>query len=244
MKMLTLLYFVTSKQAKSKRYPQNPIKSVSTTNTTHQEYLSRCTFVPLFLQTGKNMRFSALTSPFWPYLYTRKTVPGTSFFGFTKPVWFEHENTFQNYLVKKVMHTIQNASRRYISTIHGFSTLVANSVYKLGRPRGHDFVSWPYLWFCFVACHTQDTAAIGELSRRRKSSSNPVWRLLCSWIILDWSQHAVKRRDCSVKPSFSCISPPKNAAKSILVVEHSSFSSKRRSCEGAVPSPRTCQTLL
>ena len=39
MYMLTLLYFLTSKQPKKKRYPQNLTKSVATANTTHQEYI-------------------------------------------------------------------------------------------------------------------------------------------------------------------------------------------------------------
>ena len=39
--MLTLLYFATSIHPKIKRYPPNSVKSVSTANTTHQEYTSQ-----------------------------------------------------------------------------------------------------------------------------------------------------------------------------------------------------------
>ena len=58
MNMLSLLYFVISKQRKNKGYPQNPIKSVANTNTTHQEYLSQdapTTRTTLFLQTAKQI---------------------------------------------------------------------------------------------------------------------------------------------------------------------------------------------
>ena len=71
--MLTLLCFVTSKQPKSKGYPQTPIKSVATTNTTHQEDTSQdapTIRTTLFLQTAKKKNSSPSVA-FWSCL------PGT-----------------------------------------------------------------------------------------------------------------------------------------------------------------------
>ena len=75
MNMLTLLCFVTSKQPKNKGYPQNPIKSVATTNTTHQEYTAPgAPTYPYFFQTVESMYISALSVPFWPCLYQKSTT--------------------------------------------------------------------------------------------------------------------------------------------------------------------------
>ena len=75
MNMLTLLYFVTSKQPKNKAYPQNPIlrsKSVATTNTTHQEYTSPgAPTYPSFSKPLKICIFQLHQSPSGP-VYTRK----------------------------------------------------------------------------------------------------------------------------------------------------------------------------
>ena len=73
MNVLILLYFVTSKQPKNKGYPQNPLKSVATTYTTHQECTSQdapTIRTTLFLQTVENF-ISAHQSPSGP-VYIRK----------------------------------------------------------------------------------------------------------------------------------------------------------------------------
>ena len=41
--------------------------------------------------------------------------------------------------------------------------------------------------------------------------------------ILDQSQHAVMRRDCSVKPSFSCISPKLSINNHIVGLVHKTY---------------------
>ena len=69
--------------------------------------LSRRTYVPLFLQTVKIYIFQSHQSPSGP-VYTRKTL---QVFRIYKTVWFEHENTFQNYQTKKATYTIQNGSQ-------------------------------------------------------------------------------------------------------------------------------------
>ena len=80
------------------------------TTSSHRQYhisavrLSRCTYVPLFLQTVKNMYISALPVPFWPCLHRKNT----QVFQIYKTVWFELENKFQNHQGKKATHTIQN----------------------------------------------------------------------------------------------------------------------------------------
>ena len=107
MNMLTLLYFVSIKQPKNKGYPQNPIKSVATPNTTHQEYTLKMTYnsTTLFLQTVKNIYFSSTSR-----LLVLSTPEKHQYCGIYKTVWFEHENTFQNYQGEKATHTIQNES--------------------------------------------------------------------------------------------------------------------------------------
>ena len=105
MNMLTLLYFVSIKQPKNKGYPQNSIKSVATANTTHQEYTSvGVPTYPYFSKPIKIRVFQLYQSPSSP-VYTRKTL---QVFRIYETVGLEHENTFQNYLVKKVTLTIQN----------------------------------------------------------------------------------------------------------------------------------------
>ena len=71
MNKLTLLYFVTSKQPKNERYPQKSIQSIATANTTHQEYTSRCTYVPLLSKPLKICIFQLNQIPSGP-VYTRK----------------------------------------------------------------------------------------------------------------------------------------------------------------------------
>ena len=84
MNMLTLLYFVTSKQPKNKAYPQNPIlrsKSVATTNTTHQEYTSPgAPTYPSFSKPLKICIFQVYQS-LSGSVYTRKYYKS---FGFTR----------------------------------------------------------------------------------------------------------------------------------------------------------------
>ena len=82
------------------RYFNNTIK-------TSEMHLSRRTYVPLFLQTVKNMYFG----PTSPLLVLSTPEQYYNFFGFTKTVWFEYENIFQNYQVKKGTCATRNESQ-------------------------------------------------------------------------------------------------------------------------------------
>ena len=61
--------------------------------------------LPYFSKPSKNI-FQLHQSPSGP-VYTRKTL---QLFRIYKTVWFEHENTFQNYQGKTATCTIQNES--------------------------------------------------------------------------------------------------------------------------------------
>ena len=63
--------------------------------------------LPYFSKPSKNI-FQLYQSPSGP-AYTRKQYL-VQVFGIYKTVWFEYENTFQNYLGEKATHTIQNES--------------------------------------------------------------------------------------------------------------------------------------
>ena len=83
MNMLTLLYFLTSKQPKNKGYPQNPIKSVATTNTTHQEHTSPGARTYLYCSKPLKICFSS-TSPLLDPSIQEKHY---KCFGFTRLIW-------------------------------------------------------------------------------------------------------------------------------------------------------------
>jgi len=70
-------------------------------------HLSRRTYVPLFLQTVKNIYFG----PTSPLLVLSTPEQYYNFFGFTKTVWFEYESIFQNYQVKKGTCATRNESQ-------------------------------------------------------------------------------------------------------------------------------------
>ena len=123
MNMLTLLYFVTSKQPKKKRYPQNPIKSAAT-NTTHQEYTSQgAPTYPYFSKLLKRCIFQLYQS------HSALSIPENtaSFSGLQRRFDLNMENTFQNYQAKKAYHPERIVDDTF-PTIHGFSTLAANIV--------------------------------------------------------------------------------------------------------------------
>ena len=143
MNMFTLLYFVTSKQPKNKGWPTAKFNKISRQHRTSGMHLSRCAYVPLFLQTVKKhlvlrIYFSStrpLLVPSIPEKHYQVLV-----FRIYKTVWFEHANTFQNYLAKKVTHTIQNES----STIYlysRFSTLTGRKY----CPPFPVFSPWPQI---------------------------------------------------------------------------------------------------
>ena len=117
MNILTLLDFVTSKQPKNKRCLQNSIKSVATTNTTHQECTSQdapTIRTNSFLQTEKK-KFSSTS----PLLFLSTPEKHDKSFGLqVSLIW--HENTFQHYQVKRLRISTRTNLRRYISIIHDF----------------------------------------------------------------------------------------------------------------------------
>ena len=135
MNMITLLYFVTSRQPKNKGCPQNPIKSVATTNTTHQEYTSQDAPTirsTLFLQTVKTY-ISAPSVAFRSCLHQKNTKS----FGFTRLIDLSmkiHVKTPGEegyaYHPERILD-----DTLYISTIHGFATLVANNKSQIIRSR-------------------------------------------------------------------------------------------------------------
>ena len=124
MNMITLLYFVTSRQPKNKGCPQNPIKSVATTNTTHQEYTSQdapTIRTTLFLQTVKYIYIYISAPPvaFWSCVHQKSTKS----FGFTRLFDLNmkiHLKTIKTTWGEKATHTIQNESYTICSIIHGF----------------------------------------------------------------------------------------------------------------------------
>ena len=101
--------------------------------------LSRRTYVPLLSKPSRNMCFSPTS-----HLLALST-PGKhyKFSGFTKTVWFEHENTFQNY---QASHRLRIPSRtnlrRYISTIHDFPP--SKRYTSIVWSRENDWF-WPYM---------------------------------------------------------------------------------------------------
>ena len=88
-------------------HPSRKTIYFNTTIKTSGMHLSRRTYVPLFLQTVKNMYFG----PTSPLLVLSTPEQYYNFFGFTKTVWFEYESIFQNYQVKKGTCAIRNESQ-------------------------------------------------------------------------------------------------------------------------------------
>ena len=146
MNMLTLLYFVISKQPKNKRYPHNSIKTVSTANTTHQDYTSQGA-LPIRTLTSPNRQkiyFSSTSLLF-------RSIPEKYYtlFGFTTSD-LNIKIHFKTTRRKRLRIPSRTNLRRYIfyysrflhhdrkyvlSTIHGFSTLAANNKPQIIRSK-------------------------------------------------------------------------------------------------------------
>ena len=124
--MLTLVYFVTSKQPKNKRYPQNSIKSVATPNTTYQQYTSPgAPTHPCFSKPQKICVFQLYQSPSGP-VYARRTHKSYFRIYKTDLNMKIHLKTTRR---KRLRIPSKTNLRRYIFTIHSFSTLAASIVY-------------------------------------------------------------------------------------------------------------------
>ena len=142
MNMLTLLYFVTSKQPKNKGYPQNPIKLEATTTTTHQEYPSQDAPTlrsTLFLQTVK-IYVSVPPVTLWSCLHQKNTTSFSDLqrlldlnmkihFKTTRREWLRipSRTNLRRYRSIFLPFTVSPPWPQVLSTIHGFSTLAANN---------------------------------------------------------------------------------------------------------------------
>ena len=144
MNKLTLLYFVTSKQPKNERYPQKSIQSIATANTTHQEYTSRCTYVPLLSKPLKICIFQLNQIPSGP-VYTRKHTQVFRIYKTDLNMKIHFKTTWR----KRLRIPSRTKLRRYIcihgsphwpqilSNIHGFFTLAANNNPQIIRSKNN-----------------------------------------------------------------------------------------------------------
>ena len=131
MNIVTLLYVVT-KSSKNKGYPQNPIKSVATTNTTHQEYTSQgAPTYPYFSKPLKICIFQLYQSLSGP-VYTGKTHKS---FRFTRLFDLNLKINFKTTRGKRLRIPSRTNLRLYISTVHGFSTMAANNKPQIFRSK-------------------------------------------------------------------------------------------------------------
>ena len=91
-------FILSAIDSQKQRITANSTKSVTTTNTTYQQYTSLGASVRTRISPNP---FEICISSTSPLLVLSLPTKHYKFSGFTKTVWFEHENTLQNYQVKK-----------------------------------------------------------------------------------------------------------------------------------------------
>ena len=126
MNMLTLLSFVTRKQPKNKRYPQNPTKSVATSNTTSGIHLSKEHLRTPISPNGQKYIFQLHQAPSGPVYTPEKHYKS---FVFTRLFDLNMKIHSKAARQKRLLMLSRTNLQRYISSVHGFSTLAANNVY-------------------------------------------------------------------------------------------------------------------